>query len=124
MSQNWKIDPVTGDYVIASGAPIETNSLTVPAYVRLRAPRGGWLYAPDAEWGSNLAKLKKRRSTGDASEIESTAAEALQPMADDGRASNIDITANFANRQAAGLDVKITDSQGETDELNLEKIGI
>lgn len=34
MGQNWEIDPVTKDYVMKGGAPVNTDSLTIPAYIR------------------------------------------------------------------------------------------
>lgn len=122
MSQ-LKINPVTKDYELDGGKPVNTESLDSPAYIRLKVRRKEWLYAPDDKYGSDLATIKKRHSTQDASAIENVAAIALQPMVDDGRASQIDITADAVYRNAASLQIKIMDAQGKPTNLNLKAIG-
>lgn len=124
MSKQWEINPGTKDYVMESGSPVETGSLKIPAYFRLKVRRGAWMYAPDSEYGSDLHTIKKNRSSQDASKIEAVAARALQPIADDGRAETIDVSVVEAARHGLGLKIDILDAQGETDSLNLEKIGI
>lgn len=119
MGQNWEIDPVTKDYVMKGGAPVNTDSLTIPAYIRLSTKRTQWLYAPDTNYGSDFYLIQKRRSTTDASQFENTAARALQPMVDDGRSSGISVTTQVLTRGAVGMEVDITDARGQTEETTL-----
>lgn len=109
----WEVDPKTGDYVMEGGAPKITDSLKVPAYIRLKTKRGGWLYAPDTEYGSDFHLMKKRRSSENASTIEDAAARALQPMVDDGRATEIEVETQVLTRNNVGMQVDIVDSTTE-----------
>jgi len=120
---NWNIDPTTRDYVIENGAPVLTTSLTVPAFIRLRTKRTRWLYAPNKEYGSDFYLIQKNHTTQDAGGLEATAARALKPLVDDGRASQIDVNSAVSYRNAAGLEIKILDAQGNPDNLNLNPIG-
>lgn len=135
MSQSWDIDPKIGDYIMVGGQPQETDSLTVPAYVRLKAPRlglrkrngepGGWMYAPDNRWGSGFEALKGTRvSSRDTTTVESTAAIALQPIADNRRARSITVNALVFARGAVGLQADILDNGGQQDQLKLQGLGI
>lgn len=125
MAKSWNLNPVSGDYVMRSnGTPEETDSLTVPAYIRLKTGRQKWLYAPDTSYGSELHEIKKRHTSQDPSNLEAVAVRALQPLVDDGRADQIDIEAKTSYRNAAGLQINITDAQGEPQTLNLDRIGI
>jgi len=125
--QNWKIDPITGDYVMENGKPVQTNSLQIPAYFRLKIKRQQWLYAPDDNYGSDYFTVKKRPSSNAASRMESIGANALQPLIDDGRASEIELTsisATQTNRNNTGLEVKITDATGEVEAQTFKGLGI
>ena len=125
MAQNWNIDPMTKDYVMIGGAPEETDSLTVPAYFRLKITAGQWLYAPDPRtYGSRFSSIKKRPTGSDATLIESTAKAALQPIIDDGRAVGTVIKTTFSNRHAVGISVEIEKQQGVIDQLEIPSIGI
>ena len=125
MAQSWDIDPVTGDYVMVGGAPAQTDSLKIPAYFRLKIPRGNWLYAPDRnKYGSNFHLVTKRQTTGDSSQLEAIAANALQPLADDGRASSIEIQTVTVARQGIGLETQIVKSNGQIDQLILPSLGV
>ena len=124
MSQNWDLDPSTGDYVMEGGSPVNTESLTIPAYIRLKVKRGTWLYAPDATYGSDLYLIKKRRTTQSPTNVETAAAAALQPLLDDGRASEIDVTAIVATRNAVGLQTTIIDARGEPVLLEIPSLGV
>ncbi len=122
--KNWQIDPSTGDYVMSGGAPVETASLQNPAYVRLKVKRKTWLYAPDEAYGSDLYLIKKRRTDGSQNSlVENTAARALQPLIDDGRASEINVTTTQAARNGVGLEVDLTDAEGNSDQISLNPIG-
>jgi phage gp46-like protein len=122
MAKSWDIDPKKRDYVLEKGAPRQTDSLTIPAYIRLKTRRLRWMYAPDNSYGSDFYTIKKRKSTDDASAIEAIAARALQPIADDGRASAIQIDTTVATRSGVGLQAKITDASGEPQTLDLPAI--
>jgi phage gp46-like protein len=118
MSKQWAIDPTRRDYEMTGGAPRETASLTVPAYYRLSAKRRTWMYAPDETWGSDFHLEKKRATNQDASRQETIAARALQPMIDDGRASEIEVNAAEKTRHGLSLAIRITDGQGEPEQIN------
>lgn len=124
MAQNWNINPDIGDYVMVGGAPEQTDSLKIASYVRLKVRRQEWLYASDDDFGSDFHLLKKNRSTSDASTVESVAARALQPIADDGRASEIEVTATVATRHNVGMEVKVTDARGETEQIQFDSLGV
>lgn len=121
--QNLSIDPKTGDYILSKGTPVETDSLTIPAYIRLKVKRTQWLYAPDTDYGSDLYTIKKRRTTEDASFIENIAAGALQPIANDGRASSIEVTTVQVARHGIGLQADIADARGVVERIVLPAIG-
>lgn len=124
MAQNWKIDPRTGDYVLEGGKPVQSNSLQEPAYFRLKTKRTQWLYAQSVDFGSDFYLLTKRQTNRDASRIETIAANALQPIADDGRASSIEIETVLVNRNAVGLQVTIEKADGQLEELILPSLGV
>lgn len=121
--QNWDLDPKTGDYVMEGGAPKETDSLNIPAYIRLKTPRLGWLYAPDTKYGSDFQTIKKRQSVRDASHVETVAANALQPILDDGRAESILVNTEVVTRNAVGLKTEIERADGKLDTLKLDPLG-
>lgn len=122
--QSWDLDPKTGDYVMVGGKPKETDSLTVPAYIRIKTPRLGWMYARDNTFGSNVAKFKRRESTKGSNPVETAVANALQPMADDGRAESIDVNTPAAARHGVAIDVKIFKANGTVDELKIPGLGV
>src|SRR4051812_33209127 len=124
MSQHWDRDPKTGDYVMAGGAPKQTDSLTVPAFVRLKTPRKGWLYAPDDKWGSDFATVKKNRSTVDPGLYESLGTSALAPLIEDGRADQVSCVVVDRDRHGVQLDVKIEQANGEVEQVVLSPIGV
>lgn len=123
MSEQWKIDPSKGDYVIDDqGKPELTRSLTHPAYYRLKVRRGTWMYAPDSRYGSDFHKILKRGTGQDMSALEAVGTRALQPLIDDGRALEVDVVGALRYRNAAGLEIKIVDAEGEPDTLELDPI--
>lgn len=122
--QSWDLDEKTGDYKMSGGAPVETDSLRVPAYLRLKIRRQGWMYAPDTAYGSDFWQIKKRQSTRDSTSIENAAARALQPIANDGRASSFTIDTDAVARNGVGLKIKIVEASGELDQLNLQSLGV
>lgn len=124
MAQTWLIDPSTGDYQLEGGRPVETDSLSVAAYIRLKTPRTKWLYAPDTKFGSDFHLLTKRNSTNDTSVIETLAADALQPIADDGRAVEITIDTTQVARHGLALDVELVKKNDKIDNLILTGLGV
>jgi len=123
MAQNWDINERTGDYVMRGGAPLQTDSLRIPAYNRLKVKRTQWMYAPDVNYGSDFFRLKKRQTNTDTSAVENIAARGLQPLADDQRAQRIDIDFDAVARNGVGLKIKIVSAQGTAEELNLNPLG-
>ncbi len=125
MSKSWDIDPSTGDYLQENGAPIETSSLRIPAYIRTKTKRLGWLYAPDKAYGSDFHLSRRRATTtADASAVEHIGARALQPLVDDGRASQISVTATDRARNGVQLEANIKDATGGEDQLVLKSLGV
>lgn len=124
MAQNWDLNPSNGDYLQSGGAPVETDSLRIPAYIRLKTRRLGWMYAPDDKYGSNFWQVKKRQTDRDTTAIENEAARAVQPIANDGRAQRIVVDFDAVSRHGVGVRLKITAANGLDDQLNLEGLGV
>ena len=123
MAQNWKLDPSTGDYVIENGRPVETDSLTTPAYIRLKTPRNRWLYAPDDKYGSTFYTSSKRQSSQDPSNLERIAEVALQPILEDGRAVEVTINTESASRNNVIMSTTLQQESGDLETLILPKLG-
>lgn len=122
---SWNINPVTGDYVMdATGKPVVNSDLKTPAYFRLSVNRTSWMYAPDANYGSDFYLLRKKQTPKDATSVEAIANRALQPMIDDGRASSVTATLLAQDRGSAAMGVLIIDAQGKPTVLPLETIGV
>lgn len=119
----WEIDPATGDYIMEGGSPVLTAELTHAAYYRLKVPRKKWLYAPDANYGSDFASFTGKQTTATTSTLEAMAQRALKPIIDDGRATEIDVTALSRSRNGTQLETDITTAQGQTQTLQLDSIG-
>jgi phage gp46-like protein len=122
--QNWDLNEKTGDYLMEGGAPKQTDSLRIPAYMRLKVRRRGWLYAPDVKYGSDFWTVKKRQTSRDTTAIENTAARALQPIVDDGRASFVLVDNDGIARSGVGVKCKIVAASGREDQLNLQGLGV
>ena len=121
--QSWNMDPKKGDYVMTGGQPQQTNSLQVPAYFRLKIKRQQWLYAPEANYGSDYFTLKRRPSDNANERLESIGVAALQPLVDDGRATNVTVDVVLNRRFASGLQVKITDASGNVEVETFQGLG-
>lgn len=124
MAESWDIDPTTGDYIMQNGAPSVTQNLSIPAYIRLKTKRTKWQYAPDSKYGSDFYLIKKRSTTNDSNILEGVAAAALQPILDDGRASDIEVTTVAVALNGVGMDVDITDAQGQDNSFTLPGLGV
>lgn len=95
----------TGDY---TNNTIDT--LKNEVYIRLRTPKGSWLF--DAKLGSLLHTLQREK---DLSRIDLLAVqyaeEALQPMLDSSRALKIDVTSSRLNNDFLTLTIDVVDSR-------------
>lgn len=121
--QTWEIDPVTGDYIMDGGKPVQTDSLRMAAYFRLKVRRAKWLYAPSTTYGSDLDLYKKRQANLDITAVENTAIKAVQPIVDDGRAAEIRVDFSESARGGIGIKCKILNASGIVEELNLQGVG-
>lgn len=124
MNTGWNINPDNGDYLQANGQPINTESLTLPAYYRLKTKRKTWLYAPDDKYGSDFFKVFKRSTTQNNTKLESIAGRALQPILDSGRASNIQVTTTTTSRTGVAMQTDITDAQGQVQTVTFTGLGV
>lgn len=112
------INPVTGDYRLANGGAQRdpADGLANAVYLRLMTPLGS--YWADAALGSRLHELQRAK---DLPRVEllarQYAAQALQPILDDGRATAIDIsTERIKAADATGrlsLLIEVTAASGE-----------
>lgn len=126
MAEQWDRDPKTLDYVVSNGAPVNTpaGDLLVPAFIRLRCPKGRWMY--DTTLGSRLGEVKKNTMTSPHSVqlTETLAAQALQPLIDDGRATEVTTTVVEQGRpQGIGFVAVITGKNGQPQVLQLPSVG-
>lgn len=125
MAQHWNIDPATGDYVLVGGQPQQLTNLKIPAYYRWKTKRTKWMYAPNNKFGSDFYTLKKNISSdNDVSQIENLAARALQPLVDDGRATEITVEMKKRERHGFCLAGRITEASGEIQEFEFDAIGV
>lgn len=120
--QNLKIDPKTGDYVIVDGRPVEDNSLSTPAYIRVKAKRTQWLFAPDQQWGSDFYLYHRRHLVQDDQNMLATAAAALQPLIDAGRATSVTVVEDASNRSNYQLTATLTQSDQQTTPLTFTPV--
>lgn len=117
---SWQINPMTKDYVMTNGAPVDSDDLIYPAYYRLMVQRTRWMYAPDTGYGSDFYTVKKHFSPNEVNSLTDIALKALQPMIDDGRASDIEATyGSSLGRNDAQLNITITDAMGQPQQLSL-----
>ncbi len=121
--QHWDRDPNTGDYIIEKGSPKQTESLTIPAFIRVKTPRNSWLYAPDNDWGSDFASVTKNRSTVDPGLYESLGAAALAPLIEDGRADQVSVEVSERARHGVAMNILIEQANGEVEQLVLKPVG-
>ena len=103
---NPLINPGTGDYVIENGDTVQDFTLLYPAYVRMKTQRKKWLYAPDDTYGSDLYKVKKRGNNTPRL-LESITTKTLQPLIDDGRATEIAVFSKPLSRNMCNIEITI-----------------
>jgi len=124
MGQGWMVDPITGDYVMSGGSPVQSNSLVLPAYYRLKTKRTKWLYAPDNEYGSDYYTVLKRPASNSNTKLENIGAVALQPLVDDGRAKSVELTVTQNTRGGTELKTAIVDASGEIQTFVFNGLGV
>lgn len=117
MSQNLKINPQTGDYIVVNGRPVEDGTLNTPAYLRLKISRNKWMYAPDTQYGSDFYLYQSRHTASDDVGLLSVAQRALQPLVDSGRATQITIGEMGSARSNFECSAEITQANGQTTTL-------
>lgn len=122
--KSWDLDPVKRDYILDKGSPVQTDSLRIPAYIRIKAKRRQWMYAPNDQWGSDLYLIQRRSTVNDTNLVENTAARALQPIVDDGRATEADVTTLATARHGVSLEAKIITANGDIDTVSLPGLGV
>lgn len=122
MPQGWDINPVTGDYKVTNGSPVQTNSLLLPSYYRLKVKRQRWLYAPDTDYGSDLFSIVKQVASTPTS-LENIALRALRPLVDDGRASSIEVEVTKNVRHSNEMQVKVRDASGQVEVTTFSGLG-
>jgi len=102
-----QIDPQTRDL---TGGRIA--SLANAVYLRLMVPLGTWW--ADSAVGSRLHELQREKDLSRVAKLaEQYARQALQPLRDDGRASNVDVAAERAGAGWLRLQVDVVDAGGQ-----------
>lgn len=119
---SWEINPATGDWKIENGDPVPSTNLDVPIFIRLRAARKQWLYAPDTQYGSDYYLARKHNTTTRASAALNIASAALKPLVDEGRALTIDFENTSMTRFSETLLITYRDKSGRENELQLTGI--
>ena len=124
--QTWELDPATGDYVIENGVPAVDSGQKTSAYIRLRAPRGNWLYAPNDNWGSDFYLMRQRFGARDIKSVTEVANKALKPIIEEGRAVSIRIDPELdpaGSRNNLQFKTTIFEQSGDEQVLSLPPLG-
>ena len=107
VSMDREISPLTGDYTNAS-----ISTLQNAVYIRLTTPLGSWW--ANGRVGSLLHTIQREKDLSRVGMLaQQYAEEALQPLLDDGRASNIVVTHDQPHNGRVILSISVTDSRGE-----------
>lgn len=103
------IDSSTRDY-----AGIRTTTLENAVYLRLETPLGSWW--ADKTVGSRLHELIREKDKQRVDKLAVQYAEqALKPLRDDGRASNITVTSSRPQAGCLMLQISVTDAHGNAE---------
>ena len=108
------LNPLSGDYVLQQGQPAEdpANGLANAVYVRLMTPLGSWWQ--DVNLGSRLHELTRQKDLSRVSILAKQYSEtALQPVIDDGRATEIVVTTEQPKNGRLLLHIQVTAASGE-----------
>lgn len=115
--ESWLMNPDTRDYEQEGGKPVVTRSLKMPMYFRTLAPRNRWLYAPDDRWGSDFYQFHTKLTADAAALAQATERRALQPIIEDGRAVDIEVSATAEGRSGVVINAKSIEANGNESEL-------
>ncbi len=108
VSMDRELSPLTGDYTSKT-----ISTLANAAYIRLTTPLGSWW--ADGRVGSLLHLIQREKDLTRVGLIaQQYAEEALQPLLDDGRASQIQVTHQQPHNGWLILHIEIIDNRGET----------
>lgn len=125
MSESWFIDPSLRDYTLDErGRPVIDETLNTPAYIRLTAPRGNWLYAPNKKYGSDFFNTRIKRTLNNFATGAAIARRALQPLIDNKDAISIAIVSTKNTRYALEFSATIVDNVGNENNIVLNPVGI
>lgn len=103
------IDPITRDYVLQDGSPKRdvAGGLSNAIYIRLMTPLGS--YWRDATLGSRLHELQRMKDLSRVGILAKQYAEsALQPLLDDGRVTELNISTEQLHNSRLSLLIQVT----------------
>jgi phage gp46-like protein len=109
-----RIDPVTRDYVLLGGAAQRdpANGLANACYLRLIIPLGSFWAVKTL--GSRLHELQREKDLARVATLARQYAEqALQPIVDDGRASQINVMTERTGTGRLNLLIEVLAASGE-----------
>lgn len=121
---SWVIDPSSGDYVMTNGSPVESTDLKYNAYYRLKIRRQQWMYAPNSKYGCDYYKVTKNLTTKPQTALEAIASRAVQPIVDDGRAQQINVTVTGVSRSGVTVETDITTNNQKQSSITLTGLGV
>lgn len=102
------LNPTTGDYTGTT-----TTTLANAVYLRMMTPLGA--YWADPLLGSKLHLLAREKDVARVHRLaQQYAAEALQPIVDDGRASAVSVSASAGNPGWVVLQIEVTTAAQQT----------
>ncbi|PJG86222.1 phage GP46 family protein [Conservatibacter flavescens] len=103
-----EINPLTGDYTLK-----QISTLQNAVYIRLVTPLGTWW--ADGSVGSLLHTIQREKDVSRVGRLAvQYAEEALQPLLNDGRTSDIRITHEQPLNGTLNLLIQVTDNRGDT----------
>jgi len=118
MARSIWINSLTGDYETESGSLLNANTLLTEGYVRLAAPKGGWMYAPDNTFGSDLYKFFGKRSKNSNQALLQTQEVALRPLLTSQRVKTYTVTPTGYTLGRYAFNISMTDQVGELIHFN------
>ncbi|WP_455483408.1 phage GP46 family protein [Haemophilus parahaemolyticus] len=102
-----EISPLTGDYTFK-----QISTLQNAVYIRLTTPLGSWW--ADGRVGSLLHTIQREKDVSRVGLLaQQYAEEALQPLLDDGRATEVLVSHEQPNNGWLILSIQLTDNRGE-----------
>lgn len=119
--QGRKIDSTTGDFMISNGQPVNEYTLLTAAYIRLKAPRLNWMYAPDTTYGSDY--YSSHRRINNYVQLEQYGTAALTPLVNQNRAQSISVVTTAAQRGFVTQQATIINNSGQPEVLTFNPVG-